>query len=199
MRVIQVKCPSCNTAITMKEKDRLFFCDKCNVMHIRDTGTPEKVDFEIADFNPASASIQGERVYMPFWRLYTTFIVRAKSVEGGALFKMSQWLKGGSDSGNMFIYIPASELDAGSFKKFSTMFTGAAPRYPTKLNFSGVKRIPATMPKAEAAQLADFVVVTMEAEQPGVLQKLDYSLTVNDTKLVYLPFVRTASGLVSAL
>jgi hypothetical protein len=39
----------------------------------------------------------------------------------------------------------------------------------------------------------------MEAEQPGVLQKLDYSLTVNDTKLVYLPFVMTPQGPMSAL
>jgi hypothetical protein len=196
MKIVQVKCPSCNQAITMKEKDKLFYCDKCNVMHIREGGAPEKVDFEIAEFSPKA---QGEKVYMPFWRLYTTFIVRSKNVEGGTIFKMSQWLKGGSDSGNMFIYIPAAELDAGTFRKFSTMFTGAAPRYPTRLNFNNVRRLPGTLPKQEAAQLADFVVVTMEAEQPGVLQKLDYSLTVNDTKLVYLPFVMTPQGPMSAL
>ncbi len=79
------------------------------------------------------------------------------------------------------------------------MFTGAAPRYPTRLNFGNVRRLPGVMPKQEAAQLADFVVVTMEAEQPGVLQQLDYSLTVNDTKLVYLPFVLTPQGSQPAL
>lgn len=196
MKVVQVKCPSCNQGITMKEKDTLFYCDKCNVMHIREGGMAERIDFEIAESNQ---SAQGERVYMPFWRLYTTFVVRSKNVEGGSLFKMSQWLKGGSDSGNMFIYIPASELDAGTFRKLSTMFTGAAPRYPTRLNFGGVRRLPAVLPKKMAAQLADFVVVTMEAEQPGVLQQLDYSLTVNDSKLVYLPFVMTPQGPVAAL
>jgi hypothetical protein len=196
MRIVQVKCPSCNQAIMMKEKDKLFYCDKCNVMHIREGGAPVKVDFEIAEFSP---NAQGERVYMPFWRLYTTLIVRSKNVEGGTIFKMSQWLKGGSDNGSMFIYIPAAELDAGTFRKLSTMFTGAAPRYPTRLNFGNVRRLPGILPKDEAAQLADFVVVTMEAEQPGVLQQLDYSLTVNDTKLVYLPFVMTPQGPVSAL
>ncbi len=196
MRILQVKCPSCNQAISMKEKDRLFYCDRCNVMHIREGGMSERIDFEIAEFNPKA---QGERVYMPFWRLYTTFVVRSKNVQGGAVFKMSQWLRGGSDSGNMFIYIPASELDANNFGRLSTMFTGAAPRYATRLNFANVRRIPGTLPKQEAVQLADFVVVTMEAEQPGVLQQLDYSLTVNDTKLVYLPFVMTPQGPVPAL
>lgn len=196
MKVVQVKCPACNQGIIMKEKDTLFFCDKCNTMHIREGGIPEKIDYEIAEFNQ---SAKGEKVYMPFWRLYTTFIVRSKNVEGGTIFKMSQWLKGGSDSGNMFIYIPAPDLDAATFRKFSTMFTGSAPRYPTRLNFGGVRRMPAVLPKKMASQLADFVVVTMEAEQPGVLQQLDYSLTVNDSKLVYLPFVITPQGPMAAL
>jgi len=39
----------------------------------------------------------------------------------------------------------------------------------------------------------------MEAEKPGVLQRLDYSLTVNGSKVVYLPFVVGQSGMASAL
>lgn len=196
MKVVQVKCPSCNSPIYMKQKDKLFYCDKCNVMHVRDGGVPEKIDFEIAEFN---ANAQGERVYMPYWRVYVTLQVRSKNVEGGTVFKLTNWLKGGGDSGNMFVYVPASEMDPGTFRKMATMYTGASPNYRTRLNFGNVKRLPAVMPKSEAAELADFVIVTMEADQPGVLQRLDYSLTVNDSKMVYLPFVQTAQGLVAAL
>jgi hypothetical protein len=195
MRVIQVKCPQCNSPIQMKQKDKVFYCTQCNTMHIRDGGI-EKLDYEVADFNPTA---QGERVYMPFWRIYATFVVRSKSVEGGTLFRLSTMLKGGSDSGSMFIYVPAAELDTANFRRIAVQFTSNSPRYPTRLNFGNVARLPAAISKQEAGELADFVVVTMEAEQPGVLQKLDYDLTVNDTKLVYLPFVRTAQGLMPAL
>jgi hypothetical protein len=195
MRVIQVKCPQCNTAITMKQKDKLFLCQQCNTLHVRDGGI-EKLDYEIAEPNP---NVQGEKVYVPFWRVYASVVVRSKSVEGGTLFKMVSWLKGGSDSGNMFIYIPANELDPGSFRRIATQFTTNQPRYRTRLNFSNIPRVPAVMDKKEAAELADFVVVTIEAEQPGVMQRLDYTLTVNDTKLVYLPFTKTQQGLLSAL
>ena len=58
--------------------------------------------------------------------------------------------------------------------------------------------MPATMSRQDARELADFIVVTMEAEKPGVLQRLDYSLIVNGTKMVYLPFVISQSGLVPA-
>ena len=195
MKVIQVKCPSCNSPIYMKQKDRLFYCEKCNVMHVRDGGI-EKVDFEIGEFGP---SVQGDKVFMPFWRIYASFVVRSKSVEGGTLFRLSQWIRGAGDSGNIFIYIPAAEMDTANFRRLATQLTTSNPRYNTRLNFAGYPRIPVSMSKQEAAELADFVVVTMEAEQPGTLQRLDYSLTVNDTKMVYLPFIRTASGLMPAL
>lgn len=194
MNVIQVKCPSCNSPLYMKQKDNLFYCERCNVMHVRDGGV-EKVDFEVGEFNPGA---QGEKVYAPFWRVYASFIIRSKSVEGGSLFKLSQWLKGANDSGNLFIYIPAWDQDVASFRRFATLLTTGNPRYKTRLNFGGLPRIPTALSKKEAAELADFVVVTMEAEQPGVLQRLDYTLTVNDTKMVYLPFVRSGQVLTPA-
>ncbi len=195
MRVIQVKCPQCNSPIQMKQKDSLFLCGQCNAIHVRDGGI-EKLDYEIAEFSP---SAQGEKVYMPFWRVYASFVIRSKNVEGGSMFKLMSFVKGSSDGGNMFIYIPASEMDPDNFKRMATQFTSGPPRYSTRLNFGGAGRLPAVVNKKDAAELADFVVVTMEAEQPGVLQRLDYTLTVNDTKLVYLPFVRGASGLMPAL
>ncbi len=195
MKVIAVKCPQCNSPIQSKVRDHLFYCTRCNTMHVRNGGV-EKLDYEIGEFNQ---SAQGERIYMPFWRVYATFLVHSKSVEGGALFRLTQWLKGGSNSGNIFIYVPATELDNTGFKTLATRFTSNPPKYATRLNFGNVNRLPATISKQEAANLADFVIVTMEAEQPGVLQQLNYSLTVNDTKLVYLPFVKGPQGMMPAL
>jgi hypothetical protein len=194
MKVIQVKCPGCGNPIQMKRVDRLFLCDKCGTMHVRDGGI-ERLDYEIAEF---SRGAQGEKVYMPFWRVYASFVIRLKKVEGGKVFRLSQWIKGNSEGGDLFVYVPAAELDIGSFKRLAVDMTVATPRYATRLDFGGVERLPAAITKEEAIEMADFVVVTMEAEEPGVLQNLDYSLTIKDAKVVCLPFVRTASGLVPA-
>jgi len=43
--------------------------------------------------------------------------------------------------------------------------------------------------------LTDFVVMILEAENPGILQHLEYSLTVNEAKMIYLPFITGSSGL----
>ena len=196
MKVIQVKCPKCGNVISMKQRDRVFLCSNCNTLHSRDNGV-ETLNFEIAEFGPA---FRGEGLYIPFWRLSANFIIRSERIEGGGMSRLAAWLKGGeSKGGNLFVFVPASELDPGVFKSFAMMFTMNPPRYSTRFNFGGIKNSPVAITRAEAMELADFVVVTLEAEQPGILQQLDYSLQVSDAKLVYLPFLVTPGGLQPAL
>jgi len=194
MRIVQVKCPGCGNPIQLKRVDRLFLCDKCGVMHIRENGI-DRLDYEIVDFGRGSL---GDKVYVPFWRVFASFAIRGKKVEGGAVFRLGQWIKGDSEGGDIFIYVPAAELDVHSFKRLAVGLTLAIPKYTTRLDFDGVERLPSVVSRNEAIEMADFVVVTMEAEEPGVLQNLDYSLTVKDAKVVYFPFVKTASGLAPA-
>jgi len=182
MKVVQVRCPSCNSPIYSKQRDRMFYCDKCNVIHVRDGGV-DKIDFDIAEFGSAP---QGDSVYVPFWRLYCSFIIRSKSVEGGHLFRLASWMKS----------VP---LPSATFKRLAIDFTVSSPKYSTRLNFGSVRRMPTSLSREEAAELADFIVVTMEAEKPGVLQRLDYTLTVNGTKMVYLPFGVGPRGMAPAL
>ena len=196
MKVTQVKCPKCGTAITMKERDKLFLCSQCNTMHIRD-GAVETVAFDIAEFGPAS---RGEGIYVPFWKFTCSMVIRAMRSEGGTFSKLAAWVKGGDNKGgNLFVYVPAAELDPGTFKRLAMMLTEMPPNYSTRFNFGGVKNMPAVISKAEATELADFVVVTMEAEQPGILQQLDYTLTISEAKVVYLPFANATTGLMPAL
>jgi len=196
MKVTQVKCPKCNTAISMKQRDKLFLCSQCNTMHIRDVSV-ETVGFDIAEFGPAH---RGEGIYVPFWRMTCTMVIHSERIEGGGISRLANWIKGGaSRGGNLFVYVPAAEFDPGTFKRLAMMLTEMPPNYTTRFNFGGVNNMPAVISKAEAIELADFVVVSMEAEQPGILQQLDYALTISEAKVVYLPFANTTTGLMPAL
>lgn len=197
MKVIQVRCPHCNQPIIMKQKDQLFYCDSCKTLHVRDGGITV-VDYEIADFGRGAS--QSDRVYVPFWRLYCSFSIQNVRVEGGGVFKLSNWLKGGTGtSGDIFIFVPASDFDPATFKRMAIMLTSTPPRYSSRADFNNVPRLPATMSREEAMQMAHFVVITMEAEKPGTLQDLDYSLKVNDARAIYLPFLTSPQGLVIGL
>ncbi|HNU35289.1 MAG TPA: hypothetical protein PKJ15_01720, partial [Methanomassiliicoccales archaeon] len=92
-------------------------------------------------------------------------------------------------------YVPAWETEIGEFKHWSVSLTENQPMCSLRPDFNNVERFTTSVSKEEAMQLADFVIVTMEAERPGVLLYLDYGLQVHDARLVYLPFVRGPSGL----
>ncbi len=195
MKVVQVKCPQCNTPIQMKQKDHLFYCSTCGTLHTRDEGV-ERLDYEIAEIKTSSSAA---RYYQPFWRLYCDFIVNSREVKGGTMFKIASLIKGSSDGGSLFIFVPASEMDINSFRHWAVQLTTKPPMYATRKDFGGVERIPASVSRKEAEEMADFVAVTLEAEQPGTLQKLDYTLKVNASKVIYLPFVQASNGLALAI
>lgn len=196
MRVVQVKCPKCGTPVMQKQRDLLFLCESCGAVHIRDGGT-EVVDYEIADF---ARGAQGDKVYVPFWRMYCSFTIRHMDSSGGVLYKLSNWVKDKADnSGEIFVWVPAADFDQATFKRLSTTFTAELPRYQSRMDFGSVPRLPMAIPKEEAMKLADFVVVTMEAEKPGVLQELDYTLQIMDARVVFLAFRSSSGGLVPSM
>lgn len=191
MKVIQIKCPRCQQPIYSKVKDRAFYCSHCRTMHIRNGG-PNVIDFDIGEF---SMNAPPDRMYMPFWRLFSSFSINQSKVAGGTFHKLSRMMKGDAKGGNLFIYVPAWETEIGEFKHWSVGLTENQPMYSLRQDFNNVERWPTSVSKEEAMQMADFVIVTMEAERPGTLQYLDYGLQVHDARLVYLPFVRGPSGL----
>ncbi len=113
------------------------------------------------------------------------------------MYKLSKYMQGGGNTGSFNVFVPAAEMDIGTSKQLAMSLTYEPPRYRPRMDFGGRQRLGTNITKEEAAELADFVIVTMEAEKPGVLQSLTYDLKVNETKLVYLPFT-SATGLVPA-
>jgi hypothetical protein len=190
MKVVQVRCPNCSQPIHSKVKDIVFFCENCKVLHIRGGGT-KVLDYEIADFN---RNVSAEKKYMPFWRVWCNFAINESRVSGGTFQKMAQFMRGGGNSGSLFVFVPASEMDVVTFKQLAMDLTMSPPRYSTRLDFGGLQRLPTKITNGEAEKVSDFVFVTIQADKPGILQDLDYTLTCQDARMVYLPFVMTESG-----
>jgi endogenous inhibitor of DNA gyrase (YacG/DUF329 family) len=193
MKVTQVKCPKCELPLYMETQDEFFYCSHCGTIHTRNGPKVERIPYEIADFRPDAQT--DNRVYVPFWRLHTDFRIKSRDVKGGFFNKIGQALKGGDKGASIYIYVPASQMETAAFRYWSVNLTINNPRYSARTDFAGTPRMPATTTRDEAIELADFVAVTLEAEKPGTLQYLDYTLTVNEAKVVYLPFMSSRSGL----
>jgi endogenous inhibitor of DNA gyrase (YacG/DUF329 family) len=200
MKVTQVKCPQCSQPIYMKQKDEMFYCQNCGAIHYRDVHGVHRVPYEIADIRADLKSSPSARpLYMPFWRLYCNFNIRSREVQGGTLHKLAALFKGTSNGGMLYIYVPAADLDTVTFRRWAVALTTGAPSFVARADFANIERLPTSVNQEEAIELADFVAVTLEAEQPGTLQYLDYDLKVQEAKMVYLPFVQNGAGLTLAL
>ena len=188
MKVVQVKCPKCGQPILSKVLDQLFYCDNCRTIHSRNGGV-DVLTYEVADVRPNTS---GQISYFPFWKVWCTFSITDTNVAGGTLYKMSKFMKAGSNTGTLNVFVPASEMEIGMAKQLAMNLTYEPPNFKVRQDFGGRQRMGVTINKKEAEELADFVIVTIEAEKPGVLQSLSYDLKVHEIKLLYLPFMSGA-------
>ncbi|MGA9140619.1 MAG: hypothetical protein WBZ29_10370 [Methanocella sp.] len=184
-KIIQIRCPKCNTPIFSKTVDSVFLCESCGTMHVRDSGTPEAVGFQAGKFVRQG---DGERVYLPVWVTGVTFNIDDIKSEGGGLSNLFGLLSGQSKQGSIVIYIPAYEMEPMTFKDTAMRMTASPPKIePDKLQ-PGVKRQPVVLTSDQLEHIAEFLFVTGVAEKPGVLQRLDYRLSVTSKTMLYLPY-----------
>ncbi|WP_230742939.1 hypothetical protein [Methanooceanicella nereidis] len=190
-KIVPVVCPGCNTPMHTKDKDTVFLCDRCGTMQARD-GVVAIVEYEAGEFR---RQMDGEKVYLPFWKLGVNFNVRHSRVEGGSVSRFVGFLKGDSPSGSIDMMLPAFETDPVRYKEIAKKLTLDPPNYARANMDRGIKRMPCTITIDMTDDMADFLFITIEAEKPGVLQSLDYDLKVVSRKLVYLPYYKKGESL----
>ena len=168
-----VKCPSCGTALEGKVADRVYLCD-CGVLHTRDDEGIRELTYTIA--KPSNSQAPPSDVAIHYTRS-----------EGGFFNKLfgKDW-KGGRVS----IYVPAVDWEPGTYKQWAGALTSNPPRFQPAKDFGAYEREPVVIDEVEAKQLADFLILTFEAEKPGVLQEISYEVKVFEMSVLYVPFDR---------
>ena len=191
MKVAQVKCPRCGKPSFSKLKDSVIYCEDCRTLHTIGEAGPMIIEYEIAEFGK---ELPLRKFHMPFWRLFSQVTVLSSQVVGGWAGRLlSAGSGGGNLNGTMFIFVPGIDLQPDIYKRMAQDFTASPPQYRGAERF-GFERLPVTVDELAARKLADFLVLSFEAEKPGVLQDIKYTVEVQRTKLVYLPFYQDAEG-----
>jgi hypothetical protein len=186
-----VKCPSCGQPIEGKTADLVFLC-QCGVMHTRDDHGTREMAYQVA--SPRTADVPpSSLVFIPFWVLDSVVSIYHTSSEGG--WFMRKLLGQDGKGGRLYIFIPGVDWDPATFKHWASTFTKNPPRFHPATTFGPYERWAVTVEAEKAAALADFMILTFEAEKPGVLQSISYDVNVSSTALVYIPFLQGAKGL----
>jgi hypothetical protein len=190
VRLVAVKCPSCGRPLEGKTTDQVFLC-QCGVLHTRGEDGPREMPYTIAAPNRTDAPPEA-LVYVPIWRLDSDVKIHHSQSQGGILRK---WFGKDWKGGRIHIFVPGVDWDTATFKHWSATLTGSPPKVYAASTFGPYERLPVTLDEKEAGQLADFLILTFEAEKSGVLQNISYEVKVLGTALLYLPFDRSKGDL----
>lgn len=192
MKVAQVKCPRCGKPSFSKLKDTIILCEECRTMHTLGEAGPIILEYEIAEFQK---ELPFRKFHMPFWRLFSQVAILSEQVSGGWAGRLLSAAAGGGagTSGTMFIFVPAIDMAPEVYKRMAQDYTTNPPQYRGAERF-GFERLPVTVDELAARKLADFLILSFEAEKPGVLQNIKYQVDVQRAKLVYLPFYQDGEG-----
>ncbi|WP_174589662.1 hypothetical protein [Methanocella conradii] len=191
-KLVPVTCPKCKNPVYSKDVDNVILCPTCGAMQSRD-GKVDLIDYEAGAFTRPG---DGEKVYLPFWKLEVSYSIMREDVKGGMISMVAHALGGNANNGVIPMMLPAFELEPLRFKELAKSLTLNAPKLTPAPLEPGVRREPCTVTLDMTDEMADFLFVTIEAEEPGVLQSLSYELKVLARKMVYLPYYRKGNELV---
>jgi hypothetical protein len=187
--VLVIDCPACGQPIRKGEPDLVFLCE-CGALHTRHDSDARELKHEVAVARQETGRSQ-ELTLVPFWRLECQVTIRHLASKEGFLSRLARAASGaevGQGGGATTVWVPAPEWDPASFKQWATWLSTDNPSLEYGGDLGTAKRLAVDIGRDEAVTLADFVILTIEAERPGVLQELDYEVAVNQVVLVYLPF-----------
>jgi hypothetical protein len=190
-KLVPITCPGCKSPVYGKDVDSVILCSRCGTLQARN-GTVSVVEYEAGAFTKAS---DGEKLYLPFWKLGVAYDIKTEVVQGGLLGKLAG-TAGKTGAGGIVLMLPAFDLEPLKFKEIAKTLTLQPPAYTPGPIEPSVRRESCKVTLDMTDEMADFVFVTIEAEKPGTLQNLVYDLKVNAKKLVFLPYFKKGNDLV---
>lgn len=183
-----VKCKKCDSGLVVEVNDNIVYCSSCGSGYEIIDG--ELIPIEI-NFAAAALRAEGEMIYKPFWLIKTNVEILERKAGGNFLKN----LFGGSNeqtSGEIIFYIPAFHCFLEVMKDLSTQFTMKNPvASPQKYN---TKLVGFAYGKEDAKKLAEFILISLEAEKSDVMKNFQYRLNFLSFEILGIPFYKTSDG-----
>jgi hypothetical protein len=182
-----IKCKNCGSGLVVEINDNVTYCGSCGSGFEIINGELQPIEI-----NFASTAIPGnsEVVYKPFWLMKADIEILERTAAGGFIKN----LFGGSSatSGSLVFYIPAFYCKLDSLKDLASAFTQKNPvASPQKYNS---KLTGFAYGKEDAKKLAEFLLISFEAEKSDTMKTFRYNITFNSFEILGIPFYKTGDG-----
>ncbi|MCB0723961.1 MAG: hypothetical protein KDC73_04620 [Ignavibacteriae bacterium] len=181
-------CAKCGSGLVVEVNDNITYCTSCGSGFEINDG-----DLQPIEINFAATAIRdnGEIVYKPFWYIKAHIDILERKASGN-FFKNLFGGSGENASGDIIFYIPAFYCQLDAMKNIATQFTIKNPvASPQKYNS---KLVGFAYGKEDAKKLAEFILISLEAEKSDTMKTFKYNITFNEMEILGVPFYKTADG-----
>jgi hypothetical protein len=185
VRLIALKCPRCERPLRPAPSEVAFACGECGQV-VRVAG--DAIAPQIAHWAAArpGASV---RDWLPFWTLPGEVRFSRRKTDG---FQLAQ-LVGGTGADPLWerarrLWVPAFRLELDEAQRWGARLTREAREYTHGPMPDGAPLRGCELDLDDARRLAEFIVLSIEAERSDTLADLEFTLPDGEPELWLLPW-----------
>lgn len=186
MKLLILRCPRCNQALSPGQLDYIIQCPNCSAaVDILETGPA------LRQVTYAAPKRDGQWHWLPFW-VYDAqvFILRRETQGGRSAEKEAQkyW------SQPRRLYVPVWEQDLAEAHALANELLEDQPVFQPYPPPAAVPFQPVVLSSEDARKLLDLIIVSVEAERRDWMEDLEYKVELQGQQLWLLPAQRDGDG-----
>lgn len=182
IRITAIQCANCGSTLSVEVNDMITYCISCGSGFELVDGKLQPIEI---NFIAPIHSQPGELIYKPFWKLETSVNIIERYASEGFLKKLFSGNTPGAEGIVNFV-IPAFDCSIDSLKKLAMHYTFQAPGLsPQKFSVS-LKGF--SYGRKDARKLAEFILISFEAEKPDTIRSFKYELKFLNESILGVPF-----------
>lgn len=180
VRLLPLACPRCGVALPAQAEEVVFFC--------RDCGGAARVDGERVVEQPVCwgtpAAGTGPEGWLPFWVFPGPVQFASRETRGlfGSRAPDDLWRRARR------LWVPAFACTVAAARQWGASMTSSLLEPTPGEARRGAALTPCVLTPEDGRELAEFVVLSIEAQRSDTLSSLSFSLPEGEPELWVLPF-----------
>ncbi len=190
-----LQCPLCGEVVKKPWGEVITPCKKCSHLLDITADTVKIVPYDVAKPDLlAKVAMEGVKAdFIPFWRFDVNFEVTDKLTGGDTTTGLPDI------DGKRSYYICAADIPRYLAEPWEIDMTIRNPEIVEAVAGYEGNYLPILINKNTARELTEFLYLRYETEKPGVLQVLRYNFTVENSRIVYIPYYKEQSSYIPGI
>jgi hypothetical protein len=186
MKLLLLRCPKCNHALSPGQEDWVIQCPNCRAAVAVNEG-----GLALLPAQYAAPTVEQPQAWLPFWVYRGRVTIKQRQTQGGRSAEQESrafWAQ------PRRVYIPAWASELAEARDLVAALLEKQPYLEAIIPPEGTAFVPAAITPADARKLLELVIVSLEAQRNDYLESLDFDLNLESEALWLLPANRDGNG-----